>query len=219
MNPTGAPETWVDTSGTPEGMAVRVVVLLGILAVSAVVALAVRDALGRAGRDAGKFTRGVIGRPLPPEWAAAEWACGRCRTVNGAHRESCQRCRAPRAQVELAFQPAAREPDVIPAEVSAGPGASVMLEHRAEAHRADLAGHWRLRVNGVVAGSAATRDGALALLRALRGTETVLFDPKGMGYAPYPLPALIAAFEGPRLPFSGPCPEAGERRPAPTPPR
>jgi hypothetical protein len=218
VDPTSSPETWIDTSHTPEAVALRVIVFIGILAVSGVVAVAVRDALGRARRDAGTVARGAMGRPMRPEWATGEWACGRCRTVNGARRDRCQRCRAPRLQVEMAFTADAREPDVIPIEVPAGPDALVMLEHRAEAHRADLAGHWRLRVNGVVAGSAASRDGALALLRALRGTETVLFDPKGLGYAPYPLASLIAAFEGPRLPFSGPCPEAGERRVA-TPPR
>jgi len=69
-------------------------------------------------------------------------------------------------------------------------------------------------VNGVSTGSAASRDGALALLRALRDTEVAVFDPKGEGYAPYGLAALIAAFEGARLPFAGPCPEAGSRRPA-----
>jgi hypothetical protein len=64
----------------------------------------------------------------------------------------------------------------------------------------------------VIVGSAARRDGALALLRAVEGARAVLFDANGMGYAPYPLPALLAAFEGPRLPITGACPEA-------TPPR
>jgi len=50
---------------------------------------------------------------------------------------------------------------------------------------------------------------ALALLRAVEGTEAVLFDPNGSGHSLYSLPGLIAAFEGPKLPLSAPCPEKG----------
>ena len=103
------------------------------------------------------------------------------------------------------------DPDIIPNEIQAGLGSAVTLEHNDAAHAQGMTAHWRLRVNSVVVGTAATRDGALQLLRAVRGADVVLFDPKGMGYAPYPLPALINAFEGAKLPYAGPCPEAGSR--------
>lgn len=82
------------------------------------------------------------------------------------------------------------------------------LEHDARAHTDGLSRHWRLRVDGVIVGSAARRDGALALLRAVDGADVVRYDLRGTGVAEYPLPALIAAFEGPKLPVAGPCPEA-----------
>jgi hypothetical protein len=218
VDPTTSPETWVDTSQTPEGAAMRAVAFLAMLAVSALAALAARDALGRARAESGGVVRRLIGHPAPPEWATGEWACVRCRSVNAEGWDRCHGCRAPRTDGELVLAPPPVEPDIIPDEIAAD-GALVVLEHDAAAHRRNLGGHWRLRVNNVIAGSAARRDGALALLRALRGADTVMFDPKGTGYARYPLEALITAFEAPRLPFSGPCPEAGGRRPAATPPR
>ena len=96
--------------------------------------------------------------------------------------------------------------DIVPTAIPAS-GALVLLEHNPAAHEDALAGHWRLRVNGVVSGSAARRDGALDLLRALEGAETVYYDPNGNGVGPYPVAALIGAFEAPTLPVAGPCPE------------
>lgn len=218
MDPTASPETWIDASQTPEGMTLRAFAFLLILAISGIAALAARDLLGRARSDATRAARAAVAGPPAPEWASRGWACGRCRSVTSHGRDRCQRCGAPRREIELQFPPPEPVPDIIPAEIVAGPGSLVMLEHNAAAHGQALAGHWRLRVNGVVAGSAATRDGALALLRAVRGVDTVVFNPRGMGYAPYPLAALVAAFEGPRLPFADPCPEAADAS-APTPPR
>jgi len=218
VDPTASPTTWIDTSPTPEGMTLRVVAFLLILAISGIAALAARDALGRTRSEAGRIARGAIGQPVAPPWASRGWACGRCRSVTGHGRDRCQGCGAPRSETELHLPPAEPVPDVIPADITAGPGSLVMLEHNASAHEQALARHWLLRVNGVVAGSAANRDGALALLRAVRGVDTVMFDPHGKGYAPYQLTALVAAFEGPRLPYASPCPEAGQRH-APTRPR
>ena len=211
--------TWVDTSQTAGGIALRVFVLLAILAFSGLMALGVREALGRMRAGSGGAARRAMGRPAPPPWATGEWACGRCRSFNRQAQVRCTRCGAQRRQVEMTFAPPEPEADVIPEEIAAGPGALVVLEHDPAAHTRALAGHWTLRVNGVTAGSASTRDGALALLRALGGTERVMFDPKGLGLAPYPLGAVIAAFEGRKLPITSPCPEAGERRSAATRPR
>lgn len=157
---------------------------------------------------AGPATRDLIGRPEPPPWVQDHWACGRCRSVNPRFAEQCQRCRAPRASAEITVPSPAAVPDIVPIEIPAA-GALVRLEHNALAHGDGLAGHWRLRVNGVIAGSAARRGGALELLRALRGAETVYYDPRGRGVGPYPIAALIEAFEGPILPVAGPCPEHG----------
>jgi len=161
---------------------------------------------GRIRRGAGPATRTLIGRPEPPPWVQDHWACGRCRSVNPRHAARCQRCRAPRADVEIPVLPPPTEADIIPAAIPAA-GATVLLEHNAAAHDEGLAGHWRLHVNGVIAGSAARRDGALDLLRALQGVETVYYDPKGNGVVPCPIAALIGAFQAPTLPLSEPCPE------------
>ena len=64
-------------------------------------------------------------------------------------------------------------------------------------------------MNSVIVGSAARRDGALTRLGAVDGVGAVVFDPDGAGYAHYALPALIAAFERPKLPLAAPCPEKG----------
>ncbi len=170
------------------------------------VAWGVWQLAARIRRGAGPATRTLIGRPEPPPWVQDRWACGRCRSINPRYADRCQRCRAPRAGVEIPVPPPATEPDIIPAAIRAA-GALVLLEHNAAAHDAGLAGHWRLHVNGVIAGSAARRDGALDLLKALEGAETVYYDPKGNGVGPYPVATLISAFEAPALPLAGPCPE------------
>jgi hypothetical protein len=109
----------------------------------------------------------------------------------------------------MTFAGTPTEPDIIPASIPAGSSATVVLEHNPAAHLDGLNGHWRLRVNGVIVGSAARRDGVLAMLRAVEGADAALFDPNDSGYARYALPALIAAFEKPKLPLSAPCPEKG----------
>jgi hypothetical protein len=214
-----SPTTWITTDPSGEGVAVRAVVFLLLIGVGIVLALAFRDAARGYRRGLGAAVRSAIGRPEPPAWARGEWACGACRSVNRRDARSCDTCRAPRAAVELAFAPPEAAPDILPEVIPAGAGSTVTLEHNAAAHSDGLSGHWRLRVNGVTVGSAATRDGALHLLRAVRDAEAVLFDPRGAGYAPYGLADLIRAFEGPRLPVSGPCPEAVTRRAEAAPPR
>ncbi|HEY5436941.1 MAG TPA: zinc finger Ran-binding domain-containing protein [Candidatus Limnocylindrales bacterium] len=162
--------------------------------------------VARIRRQAGSTTRHLMERPEPPPWVQDHWACDRCRTVNPRWADRCQRCRTERASAQIPVPPPAGEPDIIPAAIQAA-GALVLLEHNAAAHDDGLAGHWRLRVNGVVSGSVARRGGALALLRALEGAETVYYDPKGNGVRPCPVRALISAFEAPTLPLVGPFPE------------
>jgi hypothetical protein len=166
--------------------------------------------VGRIRRRAGTTTRNLIGRPEQAPWVQDHWACARCRSVNPRWADRCQRCRAARASAEMHAPVAGGVPDIIPAGIPAA-GALVLLEHNAAAHDDGLAGHWRLRVNGVIAGSVARRDGALELLRALEGAETVWYDPKGEGVGPYPVVALIGAFEAPALPLVGPCPDHAGR--------
>jgi len=204
--------TWIDSSA--EATVARFVVFVLLVGGGALAGWTLVDLVRRNRSRAGRAARGALGRPEPAPWAGGDWACGRCKSVNRPRARSCARCHGERATVEMRFPGVAGEPDVIPGEVHGGPGSIVMLVHDDAAHTRGLAGHWTLRVNGVSTGSAATRDGALALLRALRDTEVVVFDPKGDGYAPYALAALIAAFEGPKLPFAGPCPEGGVRRAA-----
>jgi hypothetical protein len=204
-------------------MLVRAVVFLLLMGVGLVLALGFRDALGHLRRNLGPAFRDALGRPEPPPWSRGEWACGACRSVNRYDADHCDTCQAPRRSVEIAFAPPEPAADIIPEAIVAGTGSTVTLEHNAAAHADALSGHWRLRVDGVIVGSTATRDGALRLLRAVHDADAVLFDPIGAGYAPYGLADLIRAFEGPRLPIRVPCPEAGReargRRAEATPPR
>ena len=202
-----SPETWITTDATGDGMTVRAVVFLLILVASGITAWGVREAMRASVRRAGgatrqAFARGGDGRP---------WACARCRSLTPDSRDRCSKCGADRATSQLAFAPVETEPDVLPEAIPVTADALVFLEHDAAAHEDGLNGHWRLRVNGVVVGVAARRDGALHLLRAVQGGSVVMFDPHGNGVAPYPLEALIHAFDGPRLPLGVPCPEAARR--------
>jgi hypothetical protein len=203
MEPGGV--EWIATG--PDAAGLRLVVFVLLVGAGALTAWTVVDIIRRNRARAVKKARDALGVEDRPAWAQGDWACGRCRSVNRPSARRCARCRGERPVVELRFDPPAREPDVIPAEIRPGPGALVMLEHDAAAHARNLNGHWLLRVNGVIAGSAATRDGALQLLCALRDAPSVMADTKGEGYAGYPTDLLAAAFAGPQLPYAGPCPE------------
>jgi hypothetical protein len=199
---------WLPTDPDAASAATRAIAFLLIMTLAFLAAVGFRGMVGRVRRRSGGATRRLLGRPPVHEpWATGEWACGRCHTVNRASSAACERCRGPRAEVAMSFAAVVTEPDILPASIPAGAGATVTLEHNPAAHTQGLNGHWRLRVNSVIVGSAARRDGALALLRAVEGAEAVLYDPSGEGYAAYALPALVAAFEAPRLPLSTSCPE------------
>jgi len=204
---TPSPDTWITTEGGTDAMTVRAVVFLLILVASGLTAWGVREAMRASVRRAGGATRQALarggnGRP---------WACARCRSLTPGSSPRCSRCGADRATSELVIAPVETEPDILPAAIPVAVDALVALEHNAAAHEDGLNGHWRLRVNGVVVGVAARRGGALQLLRAVEGGSVVIFDPHGNGVAPYPLEALIRAFEGPRLPLGVPCPETANR--------
>ncbi len=186
-------------------VAARAALFLLVMALAFIAARATLSTL--LSKRWGAAARRLLGHHPPPPWETGEWACGNCRSVNRPTSDVCEQCRSPRRQTQLAFAGIATEPDILPHRIPAGPGAVVTLEHNESAHHDGLNGHWRLRVSGVIAGSAARRDGALALLRAVTGAEVILFDASGTGYAAYALPSLIAAFEKPRLPISVPCPE------------
>jgi hypothetical protein len=203
MDAVGGP--LVPLGGDTGSVIARAVLFLLIMALAFFAARAAWGVLA-SGRW-GAVGRRLLGHAPPEPWATGEWACGRCHTVNRADSPACERCRAQRASAAMTFAPVPREPDIIPGAIPAGAGSTVTLEHNPAAHTDGLNGHWRLRVDSVIVGSAARRDGALALLRAVEGADAVLFDSTGDGYAAYALPALIAAFERPRLPIRTPCPE------------
>lgn len=164
------------------------------------------QAAARLRRAAGTGVRRLVGHPAPAPWEPTGWACLRCRSVNRGQTDRCARCRAPRVVAGLPDPPATAEPDVIPIEIRAA-GAIVVLEHNAAAHADGLVGHWRLRVNGSITGTAARQDGALALLLALRDADAVFYDLTGKGTFPYPSEALAQRFAERKLPVPGPCPE------------
>lgn len=203
---TPEPTTWVTIETTTDGMAIRTVVLLLIVLASIVLGVAFRAGITAYFRGFGRaFTR-ALGREAPPEWLVTEWLCGACRTVNVRAASRCLCCKSSRAAHEMHTTAPELAPDVIPSVID-GTGRRVTLEHNRAAHRDPGGGHWRMRIDGRVIGSAALRDGALALLRVVHGTDTVLFDAHGAGVASFRLPELIAAFERPALPLSVPCPE------------
>lgn len=199
-------ESWVPRSDTPDAMAGRLLIALLVVGIGAAFAASLT-------RGAADYRRGLAGalrraiRPEPPAWIRTEWICGSCRSVNNARAPRCARCRRERTVVELSFTPAPTLPDQIPAEIAVPRGSRLTLEHNPAAHADGLTGHWRLRVNGVVVGSAARRDGALALLRSVGGADTIMFDPRETGFSTYRLSDLVAAFERPRLPVDVACPE------------
>jgi len=141
-----------------------------------------------------------------PTWAPGIWLCAFCLSTNAPASTSCPACKRPRQDLGRRQVEVAR--DVIPDRVPVPPGAIVTLHHEARAHRDPGDPHWRVTVGGATVGSAAARDGALALLRALDGVDVVMLDIRGDGPAPYRLPDVIARFDGPRFPLDVACPEA-----------
>jgi hypothetical protein len=186
----------------PERLLLYVVMYGGGMVIAALAFTAIRSVL-RSGRDTLNRSRGAD----RPEWAPGIWMCAHCRSTNDPVARTCAICRRPRE--DLARREAVVAEDVIPDRIVVPEGRFVALFHDPAAHADVETGHWRLKVGGQTAGVAALRDGALALLRAVEGTDTIALDVRGTGLASYRLTDVIARFEAPGFPLDVPCPEAG----------
>ena len=140
-----------------------------------------------------------------PDWAPGIWQCAVCLTTNVPAATRCEKCHRPRQ--ELAHPPVEPRPDWIPDRIPAGSGDIVTLVHDPGAHVDPSEAHWRLTIGGRTAGSAANRNGALALLQALDGPSVVALDVRGTGPSTYRLSDVIERFEAPAFPLDVPCPE------------
>jgi hypothetical protein len=159
-------------------------------------------------RGASRATRRSISQARGadrPEWVSGIWQCASCLTTNREAATRCEKCRRPRE--ELVHEPVEPRPDWIPDRIPADSGAIVTLIHDPGAHLDPGEAHWRLTIGGRTAGSAASRVGALALLRALEGPRTVALDVRGTGPSTYRLSDVIERFEAVAFPLNVPCPE------------
>jgi hypothetical protein len=181
-------------------------VVAGALLVGGILAWGLFTMLGGAKREARRGLTNARGGTRP-DWAPGIWHCAACLSTNSPTATRCQRCRTPRAVLEHA--PVEPRPDWIPETVPVKPGATVALVHDAAAHADPSLAHWRLTVGTQLVGSAASRVGALALLRALDGAERIALDVRGTGQAEYRLIDVIARFEAPAFPLAVGCPERG----------
>ncbi|MEX1171169.1 MAG: hypothetical protein WEG56_01030 [Chloroflexota bacterium] len=184
-----------------EQFATLVVMYVGGMALGAFVLSLVSGAVRRSRRRVNR-ARGAD----RPDWAPGLWHCASCLSTNTPSASSCRSCRRPRR--DLDHQPAEVLADVIPELIAVAPGSMVALHHDARAHMDPGDPHWRVTVGGLTVGSAATRGGVSALLRALDGADIVLLDIRGDGTAPYRLADVIARFEAARFPLDVACPEA-----------
>jgi hypothetical protein len=103
--------------------------------------------------------------------------------------------------------PAEPRPDWVPERIEVPIGEIVTLVHDPAAHADPGVAHWRLTVGGRTVGSAAGRDGAVAVLRALDGATTIALDVRRTGPGTYQLADVIERFEAPSFPLDVPCPE------------
>lgn len=198
--------TWITTDSTVEGTVVRGIALAFFVIAIVVLGIGGRSLLLEHKRNFVRALLRAFGRETPAEWVSTDWLCRSCRSINPHASSRCVRCHGERATWELVVDVAQILPGSIAALIK-GTDKFVALEHNRQAHRDGLASHWRLRLNGVVFGSAPLRDGALALLRSVEGTDRAYFDPDGAGMRPYRLSDLIALFERPIFPVSESCPE------------
>lgn len=192
-----------------DGAVGQMAIVAAALLAGMVLAWAVFTILGRADRTARREINRARGADRP-EWAPGIWHCAACLSTNPPTADRCARCREPRR--ELVHAPIEARPDWIPERIAVPPGTVVTVVHDPAAHVDPSEAHWQVRVGGRMVGSAADRNGALALLRALDGdsdgAEIVYLDVRGTGTSPYRLGDVIARFEGQRFPLDVPCPEA-----------
>lgn len=186
----------------PERFLIWVLMYVGGMGVAYVLVRAIRGALRGAGRGVERSRRGS--RPV---WATGMWHCATCRSTNVPGATRCASCRAPRE--ELPHAAPAERADWIPDVIAVPPMTVPLLDHVSAAHADPSKAHWRMTCGGQLVGSAARRDGALALLRALSGTDVVMLDVRETGHARFRLGDAIARFERPGFPLDVACPEAG----------
>ena len=161
--------------------------------------------LGGASRAARREINQARGADRP-EWAPGIWQCAALLDDEPfAAATRCEKCRQPRQ--DLVHEPVEPRPDWIPDRIPADSGAIVTLMHDPRAHGDPSDAHWRLTVGGRTVGSAARREGALALLRALDGPRVVALDVRGAGPSTYRLSDVIERFEAAKFQLDVPCPE------------
>lgn len=178
----------------------------GLLLAGIIIGWAVFAVLGGAGRTARRGAATALATDRP-EWRPGIWHCAACLSTNPPTAVRCSTCRAPRQ--ELVHAPQEPRSDWIPERIVVPAGDLVTLVHDPVAHGDPGEAHWRVVVGGRTAGSAARRDGALALLQALDGAETIALDVRGTGPSTYRVVDVIARFEASRFPLDVPCPERG----------
>jgi hypothetical protein len=182
----------------------QMAVVGGILLAGIVLGWAVFAVVGGASRATRRSISQARGADRP-EWVPGIWQCALCLTTNREAATRCEKCHRPRQ--DLVHEPVEPRPDWIPDRIPADSGAIVTLVHDPRAHVDPGEAHWRLTIGGRMVGSAASRDGALALLRALDGPRVVALDVRGAGPSTYRLADVIERFEAPKFPLDVPCPE------------
>lgn len=182
----------------------QMAVVGGILLAGIVLGWAVFAVVGGASRATRRSISQARGADRP-EWVPGIWQCAFCLTTNREAATRCEKCRRPRQ--DLVHEPVEPRPDWIPDRIPADSGAIVTLVHDPGAHADPGEAHWRLTIGGRMVGSAASRDGALALLRALDGPRVVALDVRGAGPSTYRLVDVIERFEASKFPLDVPCPE------------
>jgi hypothetical protein len=184
----------------------QVVIVAASLGAGLALGWAVFSVIGASQRRARRAVTQARGADRP-DWDPGIWMCAHCRSSNTPTATRCATCRRPREV--LARPPDEVLPDLIPDHIVVPPQTAAALIHGPAAHTDPGAAHWSVRVAGQTVGVAARRDGALALLRAIEGTDTIALDVRGTGAADYRLADVIARFAAPGFPLDVPCPERG----------
>ena len=184
----------------------QVLIVAAALGSGLVVGWAVFTLIGASQRRARRAVTRARGADRP-DWAPGIWMCAHCRSSNTPTSDRCTTCRRPREVLER--QPAETLPDLIPERIVVPPRTAVALIHGSAAHSDPGEPHWAIRVGGQTVGVAARRDGTLALLRAIEGTDTISLDVRGSGASAYRLAEVVARFAAPAFPLDVPCPERG----------
>ena len=187
-----------------DGAVGQMAIVAGALIGGMVIAWGLVTLLGGATRRARRDISRARGAERP-EWAPGIWHCAACLSTNRPTATRCERCRRPRE--ELVHDAAEVRPDWLPDRIPVPPNVIVTLVHDPSAHLDPGEAHWRLTAGGRTVGSAARREGALALLRALDGVDVIALDVRGTGPGTFRLADVIARFEAPRFPLDVACPE------------